>query len=81
MENKIVVNSGVLFSQTTKQNPKAPDYRGDVTVDIRSLDVKNNVATIKLAGWKKIAKSGKQYLSLSVDTYKREEEEKSDDFE
>jgi len=77
MDNK-QVNGGALFSIATKTNVKGPDYRGDITVDIRTLEVNDNLATIKLAGWKKVSKAGKTYLSLAVDLYKKEEEQAND---
>ena len=72
MENRNQPNSGVLFSRKTKTNPKAPDYSGDVTIDIRSgtPDPSNpNLMTFRLAGWKRMMRSGDTFLSLAISTY------------
>jgi uncharacterized protein (DUF736 family) len=63
-------NTGALFANTVKKHEKAPDYRGDFLLDIRSLEVKDNMVTIKLSGWKKTSSKGSTFLSLSLDTYK-----------
>ena len=50
--------SGALFVNDKDGVESRPDYSGDVTV---------NGQTFKLKGWKKTAKTGKPYLSLSVE--------------
>ena len=63
-------NTGSLFANKEKTKPTSPDYRGDVLVDISTLEVANGMAKIKLSGWKKTSASGLVYLSLAVDTFK-----------
>jgi hypothetical protein len=63
-------NFGAFFVNKVKTNPKAPDYQGDLTIDMSTVVVENGVAKIKIAGWKKTAPSGLVYLSLTVDTFK-----------
>ena len=50
-------NRGVLFQEQDKKTDKSPDYIG-------SLDV--NGKEYRLAGWKRLSKSGKPFLSLSI---------------
>jgi hypothetical protein len=70
MDNQNQPNSGVLFSAKVKTNPKAPDYTGTFTVDLRSVDVEDNMATFKISGWKRMTKTGNTFLSLAVNTYR-----------
>jgi len=51
-------NFGALFREENKSNPKAPDYKGDVTIDGKKW---------ALAGWIKQTKAGKNYLSLKAE--------------
>lgn len=73
------VNTGSLFSNKVKKHPKAPDYQGDILIDLSSLEVKNNQVKIRLAGWKKISEKGMTFLSLSVDTYKPKEQQPTEE--
>lgn len=65
-------NSGSLFTTKVKTTAESPDYKGDILIDVKSLDVqKDGTALIKISGWKKVAKlTGQKYLSLSVDQWK-----------
>lgn len=72
-ENK--PNQGALFANKVKKHPKAPDYQGDILIDLGSLEVKNNQVKVRLAGWKKTSEKGTTFLSLSVDTYKPKEQQ------
>lgn len=53
-------NRGVLFRNTEKRNDKQPDYSGTFNID---------GVEKKIAGWEKVGKSGKPFISLSVDTF------------
>lgn len=63
-------NYGVLHQAKVKKNPNEPDYFGEIRVDLSTVDIANNVATVKIGGWKKTSKAGKTYLSLRVSTWK-----------
>lgn len=65
-------NSGSLFANKVKTKPLSPDYQGDLLIDIKSLEVVDGVAKVRLAGWKKTAPSGMVYLSIAIDTWKPE---------
>jgi len=65
-------DSGSLFAEQTKKNPKSPDYSGTIAInlkDLTAIKTENGLTVIKLSGWKKVGKNGKTYLSLSVNRY------------
>lgn len=70
MDDKNQPNSGILFASKVKTNPKAPDYKGSFTIDMRSVEIENNMLTFKLSGWKRVSKAGNTFLSLALDTYR-----------
>ena len=53
-------NRGVLFKQEDKTNDKAPDYKGSFN---------HNGEEFKIAGWIKMSKAGKPFLSISKDDF------------
>ena len=57
-------NKGAIFANKTKTNPKAPDYRGTVLLDLNTYEVINNCIKVELSGWKTTAKSGLVYLDI-----------------
>jgi len=59
-------NTGSFFANKTKTNPKAPDYRGKILLDLSTFDVVNGTITVELAGWKQTAKSGLTYLQIKA---------------
>jgi|TARA_R110000868_G_scaffold25899_1_gene100453 hypothetical protein len=59
-------NTGSFFANKTKTNPKAPDYRGKVLLDLSTYDIVNGTITVELAGWKQVAKSGLTYLQIKA---------------
>jgi len=66
--------SGVLFQNDRKQNQNQPDYTGTIEVDpelVRDLHAQlesgNERPKANLAGWKKVSKNGKPFLSLRSD--------------
>lgn len=64
-------NQGSLFATKVKKHPKAPDYFGELLIDVNALEVVDGVAKIKLGGWKiKSEASGNTFLSLRIDTWK-----------
>lgn len=60
------LNSGALFANAVKKNPKAPDYYGDLLIDLSAFQVVDGKIKVALAGWKKTSKNGKQFLSVSA---------------
>jgi hypothetical protein len=64
-------NQGSLFATKVKKHPKAPDYFGELLIDMNSLEVVDGVAKVKLGGWKiKSESSGNTFLSIRIDTWK-----------
>lgn len=51
--------SGVLFVNSNKKNPKAPDWKGQMMIDGK---------IVRLSAWIKTSSHG-QLLSIAVDTY------------
>ena len=60
------LNSGALFANLVKKNPKAPDYYGDLLIDLSAFQVVDGKIKVALAGWKKTSKNGKTFLSISA---------------
>lgn len=62
-------DAGQLFATQSKKNPKSPDYFGEIAINLKDLtnvrDV-DGLHVFKLSGWKKTARSGKTFLSISV---------------
>jgi len=56
MGYELNANTGNLFSNDKGDNPKRPDYRGELLID---------GTLYELAAWSKVGKKGK-FLSLSV---------------
>lgn len=67
--------TGALFANKVKKHPKAPDYQGDLLIDVNQMEVVNGMMKIKLAGWKKQSASGIMFLSIAVDAYKPKEQQ------
>ena len=59
-------NTGSFFANKTKTNPKAPDYRGKIVLDLSAFDVVIGTFSVELAGWKQTAKSGLTYLQIKA---------------
>jgi hypothetical protein len=65
--------SGALFANDRKQNEKQPDYTGTLEIDAETVrDLLAQVqstgghAKANLAGWRKVTKGGKQFLSVKT---------------
>ena len=76
-------NKGSMFINKWKKGENHPDFKGSVFIDKDLLIelVKNRTSElieIKLDAWKKATKAGDPWLSLSVDTYKKEQKEEKD---
>lgn len=70
-------DSGRLMAAQSKRSEKAPDYWGELAINIKDLtnaQVEKSFVTFKLSGWKKQSKSGVTYLSLAIDRRVPQEE-------
>lgn len=70
-------NMGSMFLSKNKKTEKAPDFYGSISVDPEFLkqlmiERQNGLVEIKLSAWKRATKNGDPWLSLAVDTFKRE---------
>ena len=70
-------NTGSFFANKTKTNPKAPDYRGKILLDLSTYDIVDGKVAVELAGWKMTAKSGLSYLQLKAQKPREEQSNKS----
>jgi hypothetical protein len=78
MAYELKPNQGTLFATKVKKHPKAPDYFGELLVEISTLEVVNGVAKVKLGGWKiKSESSGNTFLSIKIDTWKPDGEKQT----
>lgn len=68
------LNSGTLFAAKVKKNPKAPDYTGDMTLDLSTLGIGTGKAKLRIAGWKKTSQKGNVFLSLNIQKFEEKEE-------
>lgn len=65
-------NTGVLFRKDKEGNEKRPDYKGTLNVEGKEYEI---------AGWKRVSKSGKAYVSLKIsEPYEKEEKSGYDTF-
>jgi len=65
-------DSGRLMAATSKRHEKAPDYFGEIAIDIKDLtkvEKQGDLFVFRLNGWKRKSQSGMTYLSLSIDRY------------
>jgi len=69
-------NTGSFFANKTKTNPKAPDYRGKILLDLSTYDIVDGKVAVELAGWKMTAKSGLSYLQLKAQKPREEQSSK-----
>ena len=71
-EYKPYPDSGSLRASSVKKGPKSPDYWGNIAInlkDLTNIHTEDGLTIVKLSGWKKVDKSGKTYLSISVDRF------------
>lgn len=63
-------NSGSLFNVKEKRNPNWPDIRGDIFMSRELMETllqqEGDLIKISVSAWRKEAKTGTKYLSLSV---------------
>lgn len=66
-------NRGVLFANERKTRPNQPDFTGNVELSRELLAFLASELSagrepkLAISGWSKVGKSGKKFLSLSVD--------------
>jgi hypothetical protein len=80
---EVRADSGILLAATSKRSEKAPDYFGEIVIDLSNktkLDKQGDLLIVKLSGWKKKSKAGNTFLSLAVDRFvpKNQAEPKND---
>lgn len=65
-------DSGRLMATQSKKHEKAPDYWGEIAIDVKDLTKvtqSNGLYVFKLNGWKRKTKAGATYLSVAVDRW------------
>ena len=70
-------DSGSLNATQSKRKETSPDYFGEIALnlsDMTNIRIEDGLHIVKLSGWKKVAKSGKTYLSLGVKRKEFEEQ-------
>lgn len=77
-------NTGSMFLSKSKKHEKAPDFYGSISIDKDLLIelVKNRTSElieIKLDAWKGVTKNGDPWLSLKVNTFKKQEQTEEKD--
>lgn len=70
-------NTGSFFANKTKTNPKAPDYRGKLLLDLSTYDIIDGRIMVELAGWKQTAKTGLGYLQLKAQKPREQQEQQT----
>lgn len=77
-------DSGRLMAAQSKRSEKAPDYWGEIAIDVKDMtkvQQQNGLYVFKINGWKRKTKTGTTYLSLAIDRYipKGEEPQRHND--
>ena len=67
-------NSGALFPARDKRHPKAPDFSGDIVMEVSLLkqliaESDGDGVKIKISGWNREGRSG-QFISLKYNDFK-----------
>ena len=79
-------NMGSMFLSKNKKTDKSPDFYGSIHIDKDLLIelVKNRnseLIEVKLSAWTRATKNGDPWLSLAVDTFKKQETTNKDPWE
>lgn len=74
-------NSGALFSARDKRHPKAPDYSGDITMEVSLLrqlisESEGDGVKIKLSGWTREGRTG-PFISVKYNDFKPQAREEA----
>ena len=65
-------DSGNLHASNFKKGKESPYYFGEIAInlkDMTNMKTEDGLTIIKLAGWKRVSKGGKTYLSIVVDRF------------
>lgn len=65
-------DSGRLMASTSKRHEKAPDYWGEIAIDVKDMtkvERQGDLLIFRLNGWKRKGQTGNTYLSLAIDRY------------
>jgi hypothetical protein len=74
-------NTGALFAQAVKKNPKAPDYTGEITLTASDFTTDGDgLIKVRIAGWKRQSKTGKTFLSLTAEQQRPQGEQQPRQF-
>jgi hypothetical protein len=70
-------NTGALMPSTVRKSEKSPDFWGEIKLDrsyVKNLldTIDGDVIPVKLSAWKRESKAGNRFLSLAVDTFKKD---------
>lgn len=79
-------NTGALMPSTVRKSDKSPDFWGEIKLDrsyVKNLldTIDGDVIPVKLSAWKRESKAGNRFLSLAVDTFKKDATPKKQDKE
>ncbi len=79
-------NTGALMPSTVRKSDKSPDFWGEIKLDrsyVKNLldTIDGDVIPVKLSAWKRESKAGNRFLSLAVDTFKKDAAPKKQDKE
>lgn len=69
-------DSGRLMAVDSKRSEKAPDYWGEIAIDMKNatnVRVVDGLHIFRINGWKKRSQNGKTFLSISIDRYERDQ--------
>lgn len=65
-------DSGALFRNLTKKSPKAPDYSGEIAINLNdktAVTVVDGLHVFKISGWQKETAAGKKYMSMAISRF------------
>ena len=70
-------NTGALMPSTVRKSEKSPDFWGEIKLDrsyVKNLldTIDGDIIPVKLSAWKRESKAGNRFLSLAVDTFKKD---------
>ncbi len=72
---------GILFIESKKSSPKAPDFTGEVeflrdeVMHLVEALKAGNEAKLRIAGWKKVSTKGNKFISLGLEIPRKASDE------